>query len=68
VPNNTSLLIVSKTGSIPSGMVHIADGYTDVYNKGRSNTLNNHSFNDDYKSGYLIGWVEMHMLQAYHST
>jgi len=46
VPNNMTLLIVNKTGSIPSGMVHTADGYTDGYNKGRSNTLNNHSFSD----------------------
>lgn len=34
VPNNATLLMVNKTGSIPSGMAHTANGYTDGYNKG----------------------------------
>jgi hypothetical protein len=68
VPNNMTLLIVNKTGSIPG---HTADGYIAGYNNGRSNTLNNQSFSelcqstrvycDDYKRGYITGWVEMHI-------
>lgn len=68
VPNNMTSLIVNKTGSIPA---HTADGYTDGYNNGRSNTLNNHSFSDlclstrvycdNYQRGYITGWAEMHM-------
>jgi hypothetical protein len=70
VPKNVTLLIVNKTGSIPSGMAYTADSFTAGYNKGRSDTLNNRSFSDlcssirycdNYKRGYITGWVEMHM-------
>jgi hypothetical protein len=47
------------------------DGFDSGYNKGKSYTLNNHSFGDlclstgtycdNYKRGYMTGWVEMHM-------
>jgi hypothetical protein len=68
VPNNATLLKMDETGSTPSRMAYTADGYTDGYNKGRSDTLNNRSFSDlclsncdNYKRGYITGWVEMHM-------
>jgi hypothetical protein len=58
-------------GAIPSAMAYTADSFTDGYNKGKSDTLNNHSFSDlclstgthcdNYKRGYITGWVEMHM-------
>jgi hypothetical protein len=50
---------------------HTADGFDYGYNKGRADSLNNHVFGDlclpvgtycnNYKRGYMTGWVEMHM-------
>lgn len=69
IPSNKTSVTINKTGSV-RGIAHTTDGYTDGYNKGRSDTLNNHSFSDlclssgeycdNYKRGYITGWVEMH--------
>jgi hypothetical protein len=71
---NKSILIIPVVaillGAIPSAMAYTADSFTDGYNKGRSDTLNNRSFSDlclsitycdNYKRGYITGWVEMQM-------
>jgi hypothetical protein len=45
---NKSILIIPVVaillGAIPSAMAYTADAFTDGYNKGRSDTLNNQSF------------------------
>jgi hypothetical protein len=72
---NKAILIIPVVAmllvSIPSAMARTANGYTDGYNKGRAESLNNHVFGDlclpaskycnNYQRGYIIGWVEMHM-------
>lgn len=47
------------------------NGFDNGYNKGRADSLNDHNFGDsclpastycnNYQSGYITGWVEMHM-------
>jgi hypothetical protein len=47
---NKSILIIPVVaillGAIPSAMAYTAYSFTDGYNKGRSDTLNNRSFSD----------------------
>jgi hypothetical protein len=69
---NKTILIIPVVaillGAIPSAIAYTADAFTDGYNKGRSDTLNNRYFSDlclsncdNYKIGYITGWVEMHL-------